>query len=149
MCVCVFGRQSSQTSTLLCCIRTHCSVSSSYCVSLSVYQVWGSAGCCAACLLSLNPVYALLNLTSVRSHTHTHVIFSLLFGVFQHPISVRMQQEACGNHVIWPTCKPYRKLMVDFSVFPASGGSFLSVKQHTSRNIMTKSLNFKRRSRQL
>lgn len=54
--MCVFGGQSNPTSRLLCCRRTHCSVSSSYCMSLRVYQGWGSAGHRAARLLSRKPI---------------------------------------------------------------------------------------------
>lgn len=103
---CVFGGQSDPNSEFFCCKQIACSVSSSYYVSLSVYQVWGSAGFRAASLLIFDPLHGLLNLTPECPHTHTYILIPLLFSALKHSNEFWIQQEACGGHVIWPACRP-------------------------------------------
>lgn len=113
--VSVFGGQSNSTSSviweLIVLEAAH---------TVSVYQVWGSAGYCTGRLLSLNPSYGLLNVAPVYSHAHISSSHRSLVW-----LSTRNKSERNRRHVaaMWygSVVGPVENVWLISVFFPASG----------------------------
>lgn len=109
VCVCVFSGQSNPPSIyLLCYMGTHRYVLWALCAP----GLGLSLSTCCLFIFSQPCVWP----TKPDSSMLTHILISLLASVC---LSIRNKPEleACVCHVMWPTCRPYRKLMIGFSIF--------------------------------